>query len=106
MRPLLVGLIAVQVAVPLALLADRWADDGVHPRTERPASYQMYSAVEPPAYVGVTAAGERALSLDRLPLAVRAVGTGRLVPDRLCALHPDLVAVRRTAGVDRGRFAC
>ncbi len=106
MRPVLLGVVALQVGLPLALLADRWADEGVEARTERPASFQMYSAVERPAYVGVSAAGERPLSVATLPLAVRAVGTGRLVPDRLCRLHPDLVEVRRTAGVERGRFRC
>ena len=106
MRRLLLGVVLLQVGVPAAMLVDRWADEGLEPRSERPASFQMYSAVERPAYVGVTAGGPRPLSLAALPLAVRAVGTGRLVPDRLCALHPDLVAVRRTAGVERGTYRC
>lgn len=103
MRRALLAVVALQVGLPLVMLVDRWVDEGVQPRSERPASFQMYSAAERPSYVGLTANGSRPLATD-LPWG--AVGTGRLVPDRLCDAHPDLVAVRRTAGAERGTYPC
>lgn len=100
-RPVVLAVVALQLGLPLAMLADRWADEGLRPRTERPASWQMYSQSEPPRYTGVDAAGtERPLDLAAVPLLLRAVGTGDAVPARLCAAHPDLVAVRRAGGPD------
>lgn len=45
MRPVVLALIVAQVALPVAMLVDRWADEGVRPVSERPASWQMYSSV-------------------------------------------------------------
>ena len=106
-RPVVCAVLVAQAAVPLTMLALRWADEGSRPQVERPASWQMYSQAPRPAYTGVDAAGRaRALDADALPLLVRAVGTGRVVPDRLCDREPDLVEVRRAGGPDPGRFAC
>ena len=106
-RPLVLAVLAVQAALPLTMLAVRWADEGSRPQVERPASWQMYSQAPRPTYTGVDAAGrERALDADALPVLVRAVGTGRVVPDRLCERSPDLVAVRRDGGPQPGTYAC
>ena len=37
---------------------------------------------------------------------LRAVATGSVVPDRLCADDPSLVVVRRDGGADPGEFRC
>ena len=106
-RPLVLAVAAVQVVLPLTMLVARWADEGSRPVTERPASWQMYSHADRPAYVGVDARGAvRTLDADVLPPVLRAVGTGRVVPERLCARHPDVVEVRRTGGPQPGRFRC
>lgn len=107
MRPALVALVAAQVALPLVLLADRWADEGARPVDERGASFQMYSSAPRVAYTGVAADGTtRELDPDVLPLPVRAVDTGTVVPSRLCARDPALVAVRRTGGADPREHRC
>ena len=109
MRPrlLVLAVAAVQVALPLTMLVVRWADEGSRPVSELPASWQMYSHADIPMYVGVDARGAvRTLDADVLQLVVRAVGTGRVVPDRLCAEHPDVVEVRREGGPQPGRFRC
>lgn len=105
---LVLAVVVLQVAVPAAMLAVRWATEGSWPATELPASFQMYSAVVPSyAYSGVDAAGrQRSLDPRVLPPVVRAVGTGRGVPDRFCDRHPDLVLVRRTGGLDPGQWRC
>ena len=106
-RPLVLAVAALQVALPLTMLAVRWADEGSRPVSELPASWQMYSYAGVPTYVGVDAGGAaRRLDADALPPVVRAVGTGRVVPDRLCARHPDLVEVRRVGGPQPGAFRC
>ncbi len=103
----MLALIAAQLALPGVMLAARWAQEGSRPVSELPASWQMYSVVAPPTYTGLDAAGhERPLGPDRLPPVVRSVGTGRVVPDRLCRRHPDVVAVRRTGGTQPGLFRC
>lgn len=100
-RPVVLAVVALQLGLPLAMLADRWADEGLRPRTERPASWQMYSQAAPPRYTGVDRrGGERPLELEVVPRLLRAVGTGDAVPARLCRAHPDLVAVRRDGGPD------
>ncbi len=106
-RPLVVAVAALQVTLPLSMLVARWAQEGSRPTTELPASWQMYSVVARSRYIGVDALGrERDLDVDPLPPVVREVDTGRTVPKRLCALHPDLVIVRRTGGTEPGRFLC
>lgn len=105
-RPLVLAVVALQVGLPLSMLVARWADEGTRAVSERPASWQMYSSITPARYTGVDAAGrERPLDVEGLPPVVRAVDVGRTVPDRLCARHPDLVAVRRD-GTRPGTFRC
>jgi hypothetical protein len=100
------AVVALQVGLPLWMLVARWADEGSRAVTERPASWQMYSSVPAARYTGVDAAGrERSLDVTGLPPVLRAVDVGRVVPDRLCARHPDLAAVRR-AGAQPGTFRC
>lgn len=105
-RPLVLAVVALQVALPLSMLVDRWADEGTRAVTERPASWQMYSSVPAARYTGVDRAGrERRLDVRSLPPVVRAVDVGRTVPDRLCARHPELTLVRRD-GTGAGTFRC
>ena len=107
MRKVLVAVIAAQVALPAAMLTARWVDEGSRPRTERPASWQMYSFVPAAAYEGISVTGAvTRLDVGPLPPFVRAVDTGRTVPGRLCARDPSLVEVRRTGGADPGSFRC
>ena len=107
MRPVVLAVAALQVALPLSMLAVRWAQEGSRPESELPASWQMYSSVRAADYTGVDAQGrERRLDVDPLPPVVRAVDVGAVVPDRLCARFPDLVAVRRTGGTEPGTFRC
>ena len=106
-RPAILAVAALQLALPLTMLVARWADEGSRPVSELPASWQMYSHSEIPRYVGLDARGAvRTLDAATLPPVVRAVGTGRVVPDRLCARHPDVVEVRREGGPQPGRFRC
>jgi len=106
-RPTVLFVVALQVALPVAMLADRWLDEGSRPVSERPASWQMYSAVPPHTYVGTDATGRvRPLDVDGLPAVVRAVGTGRTVPDQLCRRQEDIVVVRREGGRQPGVFRC
>ena len=106
-RPLVIAVVAVQVLLPLTMLAVRWTGEGSRPVSELPASWQMYSSVAPARYDGIDAAGRvRRLDVAPLPPVVRAVDTGSVVPDRLCAATPGLVAVRRTGGPDPGAFPC
>ena len=106
-RPTVLFVVALQVALPVAMLVDRWTDEGSRPVSERPASWQMYSAVPLPTYVGTDATGRvRPLDVDALPAVVRAVGTGRTVPDQLCRRQPDIVVVRRDGGRQPGVFRC
>ena len=106
-RPLVVALAAAQLLLPASLLASRWVAEGSQPVSEYPASYQVYSTFAEPSYTGVTADGTRRdLDEDALPVVVRRVGTGDVVPDRLCDRHPDLVAVERRRSPDDGRFPC
>lgn len=96
---------AVQVLVPAVLLAVRWQAEGPRPATEYPASWQMYTATPPPTYRGIDAQGaSRALVTDGL--VELAVGTGGLVPRRLCDREPGLRVVVRVGGPDPGRFPC
>ncbi|MFN2522125.1 MAG: hypothetical protein ABR614_02255 [Mycobacteriales bacterium] len=106
-RPVVLAVAGLMVALPTSTLAVRWATEGSRPVSELPASWQMYSAVPPSSYRGLDATGRtRRLGVDDLPLVLRAVDTGRLVPDRLCARAPDLVAVERRGGPDPGTFRC
>lgn len=106
-RPLVLLLAAAQVAVPASLLAVRWSQEGSRPTSELGASWQMYSSAPVPRYSGTDGAGRsRPLDADRLPPVLRAVSTGRVVPDRLCAAHPDVVVVRRDGGPDPGSYRC
>lgn len=106
-RTLVVLVAATMLALPLTMLGVRWTAEGSQPVTELPASWQMYSSRAAPTYTGTDAAGRvRPLSTDPLPRVLRAVSTGRTVPDRLCARHRDLVAVVRTGGVAPGTFSC
>lgn len=105
-RPLVLAVVALQVGLPLGMLVDRWADEGTRAVTERPASWQMYSSVPAARYTGVDAGGrERRLDAGSLAPVVRAVDVGSVVPERLCAQHPDLVLVRRE-GLRPGAFRC
>lgn len=98
---------AALVAVPTSMLVARWATEGLRPVSELPASFQMYSSTAVPTYTGVDARGRvRPLDVGGLPPVVRAVGTGRTVPDRLCARHPELVEVRRDGGPRPGAYRC
>lgn len=98
---------ALQLAVPTSMLGVRWAQEGSRPVSELPASFQMYSAEPPVTYTGIDAAGRvRQLDVRPLPPVLRAVDTGRVVPDRLCARHRDLVAVQREGGTQPGAFSC
>lgn len=107
MRPVVVAVVALQVALPVTMLVARWADEGSRAVTERPASWQMYSSAAAPTYTGVDVRGAvRPLDPDDLAPVLRAVGTGRTVPDRLCERHPDLVEVRRAGGPQPGAFRC
>lgn len=95
------------MALPVGLLAARWASEGSRPASELPASWQMYSSVTAARYDGVdSTGGVRRLDVTPLPMVVRAVDVGRVVPDRLCAAASDLVSVRRTGGPDPGTFRC
>lgn len=106
-RPVVLAVAVLQLALPISMLVDRWVDEGSRPVSERPASWQMYSAEPPIVYTGTDAAGRtRRLDVDRLPPVLRAVDTGRFLPDRLCARNDDLVAVVRTGGTQPGSFAC
>lgn len=106
-RPVVLVVAVLQLAVPGAMLVDRWTDEGTRPVSERPASWQMYSAVPLPTYVGTDTGGRtRALDVDALPPVVRAVGTGREVLERLCGQHPDLVTVRRDGGREPRGLRC
>lgn len=105
-RPLVLAVAAVQVALPLSMLVHRWAEEGTRAVTERPASWQMYSSIPAARYEGLSRDGRsRPLDVRALPPVLRAVDVGRTVPDRLCARHPDLLAVRR-AGPEPGLFRC
>ena len=107
MRPVVLAVVVLQVALPLGLLGARWAEEGSRPRTELGASWQMYSTAPEPRYRGVDAAGRsRLLDVDGLPPVLREASVGRVVPDRLCAAHADLVAVVRETGPEPGRWAC
>lgn len=107
MRPVVLALAAVQVVLPASLLVARWSQEGLRPVTEYPASWQMYSARPLPDYTGTDAAGrERRVEVDDLPALLRDVGTGRVVPDRLCRHFPDLVRVQRAGGPDPGTYRC
>lgn len=106
-RPFVLAVVALQVALPASMLVSRWVDEGSRPTSERPASWQMYSSSAVTGYVGTDSSGrELRLDVDSLPPVLRAVDTGRVVPDRLCARHPRLVVVRRTGGPEPGSFRC
>ena len=106
-RPLVLAVAALQLGIPLTMLVVRWADEGSRPVSELPASFQMYSSTPAPTYSGLDANGRlHALSVASLPPVLRAVDTGRSVPDRLCGRDPDLVEVRREGGTEPGAFPC
>jgi hypothetical protein len=106
-RPVVVAVAALQVALPGAMLLLRWVDEGSRPVSELPASWQMYSSAPAATYTGVDTSGDvRPLGVEDLPPFVRAVSTGRVVPDRLCDRHPDVVVVRRAGGPEPGAFRC
>ena len=107
MRPPILAVALLMVALPNSMLAARWVSEGSRPTSELPASWQMYSATLPPTYTGTSSDGSaRRLDVGGLPPLVRAVGSGRLVVDRLCGQHEDLVLVRRDGGPDPGVFRC
>jgi hypothetical protein len=98
---------AFQFAVPAAMLGVRWAQEGSRPVSELPASFQMYSAEPPITYLGTDRQGHlRPLDVGPLPPVLRAVDTGRVLPDRFCAWHADLVAVQRIGGTQPGSYPC
>ena len=106
-RPLVLAVAALQLGIPLTMLAVRWVEEGSRPVSELPASFQMYSSTAAPTYAGLDATGRlRALSVSSLPPVLRAVDTGRSVPDRLCDRDPDLVQVIRQGGTQPGAFPC
>jgi hypothetical protein len=101
------AVVALQLALPASMLVVRWLDEGSRPVSELPASFQMYSAEPPVSYTGTDATGrERQLEVGWLPPVLRAVDTGRVLPDRLCDRHPDLRVVRRTGGTQPGTYSC
>ena len=109
MRPRLLVLVvaALQVAVPVSMLVARWVTEGSRPVSELPASFQMYSAEPPVSYLGTDGSGRtRPLDVRSLPIVVRAVDSGDLLPRRLCARHPDLVAVERRGGLPPTTYRC
>lgn len=106
-RPAVLALAFVQVALPVTLLAVRWAQEGSRPTTELPASWQMYTSVQPAAYSGTDAAGRhRELDVDGLPPVLRTADVGNMLPLRLCAVHPDVVVVQRRGGPDPRIVRC
>ena len=107
MRPLVLAVAALQVAVPVSMLGVRWATEGSRPVSELPASFQMYSAEPPVSYTGTDRTGRsRPLDVSDLPPVVRAIDSGDLLPRRLCARHPDLVAVERSGGLPPSTYRC
>ena len=107
MRPLVLAVAALQVAVPVSMLGVRWATEGSRPVSELPASFQMYSAEPPVSYTGTDRSGRsRPLDVSDLPPVVRAIDSGDLLPRRLCARHPDLVAVERSGGLPPSTYRC
>lgn len=77
-RPVVLAVVAVQIALPASMLVARWAAEGSRPVSELPASWQMYSAVPAPVYTGTDAEGRvRQLDVGPLPVVVRAVNTDR-----------------------------
>jgi hypothetical protein len=106
-RPLVLAVAAAQVVVPVVLLGARWVQEGSRPTSELGASWQMYTSAPVPRYTGTDAGGRsRSLAAESLPPVLRAVSTGRVVPERLCARYPDVVVVRRVGGPDPGDFRC
>jgi hypothetical protein len=106
-RPLVLVLAALQVAVPVSMLVARWVTEGSRPVSELPASFQMYSAEPPVSYTGTDRSGlSRPLDVSRLPVVLRAVDSGDVLLRRLCARHPDLVAVERRAGLPPTTYRC
>lgn len=104
MRAAVAVVLGLTVALPAVPLVDRWAEEGSRPVSERPASFQMYSATGRPVYRAEP--GGRVLDTDALPPVLRAVGSGPTVPDLLCDREPGLTAVVREGGPDPGRFPC
>ena len=106
-RPLVLAVAALQVALPVSMLVARWVTEGSRPVSELPASFQMYSAEPPVEYVGIDGRGvARRLDVSDLPIILRAVDTGDVLPRRLCARHPDLVAVERIGGLPPATYRC
>jgi len=56
-RPVVLAVATLQLALPTSMLVARWLDEGSRPVSERPASWQMYSAEPPVTYTGTDAAG-------------------------------------------------
>lgn len=109
MRPrrLVLLVAAAQVALPVSLLGVRWWQQGSRPTSELGASWQMYTWAPASRYTGTDVSGRsRPLEVDNLPPILRAVSTGRVVPDRLCAAHPDVVVVHRDGGPEPGTYRC
>ena len=106
-RPLVLAVAALQVALPVSMLVARWVTEGSRPVSELPASFQMYSAEPPVTYTGTDRRGRvRPLDVSDLPVVLRAVDTGDVLPRRLCARHPDLVSVERTGGLPPATYPC
>jgi hypothetical protein len=106
-RPVVVAVAALQVAVPVSMLVARWATEGTRPVSELPASFQMYSAEPPVSYTGTDGDGRaRPLDVSDLPIVLRAVDSGNVLPRRLCERHPDLVAVERRGGLPPATYRC
>ena len=106
-RPLVLAIAALQVAVPVTMLGARWGSEGSRPVSELPASFQMYSAEPPVSYTGIDRESRsRALDVGFLPVVLRAVDSGDLLPRRLCARHPDLVTVERRGGLPPSTYRC
>ncbi len=106
-RPVVLTIAALQVAVPVSMLVARWATEGTRPVSELPASFQMYSAEPPVSYTGTDRHGlSRPLDVSDLPVVLRAVDSGNVLPRRLCARHPDLVAVERRGWLPPATYRC
>lgn len=106
-RPVVLAVAALQITLPASLLVVRWAQEGTRPASELPASWQMYSSAPEPIYTGADDQGRlQRLDVDALPPVLRAIGTGRVVVDRLCDRHPDIVVIRRDGGPEPGEFPC
>lgn len=99
-RRIVAIVVAVQVAIPLGMLAARWVNEGSQPVSEYPLSWQMYSAVDSGTYVGNDGVNDIPLNSDDLPPFVRYAGYGPTVPEMLCEANPQLISVAHVPAED------